>query len=286
MVMPLGNEEKPQIIPWATFLLVLLNLVGFGLELGKPSSFAVAYAVTPYEITHGTDIHRPFRYLVEPGSAANASSTVEANGYLVHQAAGPSPIWLTLFTALFLHADSIHLAGNMLFLFIFGQKIEEAFGRALFLAFYVGCGVVGTLIQVAITPESLSPTLGASGAIAGIMGAYLVWFPRDRVRVLFFNLLILIPAYAVIGSWIALQVIKGIFLTGSTAEQSNIAYVAHIGGATAGIVISAMLYFGKLWLDRMKQRRLPNQSSFPRSPLENEAFPSRGALPEMTELQE
>ena len=184
MVMPLGNEDPPRIVPWATFLLVLLNLVGFGLEVGKPSSFAVAYAVTPYEITHEIDIHHPFRYLVEPGSATSESSPAGANDYLVHQAAGPNPIWLTLFTALFLHADSIHLAGNMLFLFIFGQKIEEAFGRTLFLGFYVGCGVVGTLIQVVVTPESLTPTLGASGAIAGIMGAYLVWFPRDRVRVL------------------------------------------------------------------------------------------------------
>ena len=122
---------------------------------------------------------------------------------------------------MFLHANLIHLLGNMLFLFIFGQRIEEAFGRWLFLGFYLASGLVGTTCQIMAVPDSLTPILGASGAIAGIMGAYLVWFPRDRVRVLVLNFLILIPAYAVIGSWIAVQMLRGYFLFGAVASRGT-----------------------------------------------------------------
>ena len=245
MVMPLGNEDQPRIVPWVTYLLIVLNLGCYGLELLNPISFSIAYAVTPYEITHRVDIHNSFTYRVEPTTDPANLTSSPGHTISIHQAAGPRPIWLTLITALFLHADLIHVAGNMLFLFIFGQKIEEAFGRLTYLIFYLLCGVIGTLTQINVAPESLTPILGASGAIAGVMGAYLVWFPRDQVRVLVLNFLVLIPAYGVIGCWILIQIIKGYFSTEIAEQVGHIAYLSHIGGAMTGIVASVLIWFGK-----------------------------------------
>jgi len=242
MVIPLGNESKPQIKPWATYLLIAVNLVCFAVEQIKPLSFLIAYAATPYEITNNVDVFEPFTYQIEPTPDGDADPRDES-GIFVHQARGPSPIRLTLISSLFLHANLIHLGGNMLFLFIFGQRIEEAFGRLLYLGFYLGCGVVGTLTEVAATPESLTPIIGASGAIAGVMGAYLVWFPRDRVRVLVFNVLFLVPASGVIGVWIGIQLLRGYFLSGAVAQAGQVAYLSHIGGAAMGIVGSIPIYF-------------------------------------------
>ena len=272
MVLPLGNEAKPQIVPWATYLLIALNVAGFGLELARPLSFSIAYAVTPYEISHGVDIAEPFLHQVEPTNEPAVRRPDETSGSFIHQAPGPRPIWLTLITALFLHADAVHLTGNLLFLFLFGQRIEEAFGRLTYLGFFLACGVVGTLTQVMVAPESLRPNLGASGAIAGVMGAYLVWFPRDRVRVLFINVLYLIPAYGVIGCWIALQVLKGYFLAGMDIQAGNIAYVAHLGGAATGIVVSVLLWFLKPDRNQAKQadEEPASESNFLRSSFEDD----------------
>ena len=243
MVMPLGNEEKPQITPWATYLLIALNLLCFGLEQVRPESFLIAFAATPYEITHEVDIADQFRYHVEPTTFDPGVDPESDQQIMIHQARGPSPIWLTLFSAMFLHANLIHLAGNMLFLFIFGLKIEEAFGHVLYLGFYLACGLVGTLAQISVAPESLTPIVGASGAIAGIMGAYLIRFPRDRVRVLFLNFLVLIPAYGVIGVWITIQLFRSHFLSGAIAQAGNVAYLSHLGGAALGMFGGVILCF-------------------------------------------
>ena len=242
MVMPLGNEASPRIIPWATYLVILLNLGVFLFEFWEPDSFLIAYSATPHELTHRADIHHPFIFQVEPSASTTEDIPTAANSFVIHQAPGPTPIELTLITALFLHASLFHLAGNMLFLFIFGQKIEEALGWGFYLIFYLSCGVIGTLAQVAASPASLTPILGASGAVAGIMGAYLVWFPRDRVRVLVVNVVYLIPASGVIGCWIAWQMLQGFYLNREAAEAGNIAYVAHIGGASAGIGGGIMIW--------------------------------------------
>ncbi len=124
----------------------------------------------------------------------------------------------------------------MLFLSIFGQKIEAAFGRLGYLACYLTSGVLGTLAQVWAVPESLTPILGASGAIAGVMGVYLIWFPHDRVRVLCFNVLLLVPAYVVIGTWIAIQLIQSYLRPDAMDPGGTIAHLSHLGGAAVGIV--------------------------------------------------
>ena len=267
MVIPLGNEAKPRITPWATYLLIAVNLVCFAVEQVKPLSFLIAHAATPYEITNDVDIFEPFTYQIEPTPDGD-SDLGDESGVFVHQARGPSPIRLTLISSLFLHANLIHLGGNILFLFLFGRRIEEAFGRLLYLGFYLGCGVFGTLTEVAATPESLTPIIGASGAIAGVMGAYLVWFPRDRVRVLVFNVLVLVPASGVIGVWIALQLLRGYFLFGAVAQAGQVAYLSHLGGAAMGIVGSLPIYF------------LSSKNPVKSTTLENNNSNFRGAAPD------
>ena len=150
----------------------------------------------------------------------------------------------TLVTSQFLHGGWLHLLGNLLFLWIFGNNIEDRFGRAAFLAFYLGGGVVAGLTQVVIDPASNVPTIGASGAIAATLGAYLVLFPRARITSLvflgFFYQLIDVPAVVVLVFWIALQVIDGLASLGMT-QAGGVAFFAHIGGFAFGAALAAVL---------------------------------------------
>ena len=240
MVMPLGNEERPQTTCWATYLLIAANVAAFAATAARPEATLIAAAATPYEITHGVDIVAPFLFQPEPAAAGDADAPA-ADPVVIEQAPGPHPIGLTVLSAMFLHASLVHLLGNMLFLFIFGRRIEEAFGRPTFLASYLACGVVGTLAQVAAVPDSLTPILGASGAIAGVMGAYLVWFPRDRVRVLFLNVVATVPASGVILCWIAVQLLRSQFLSRAVAQEGHVAYLSHLGGAAAGVLVGLLV---------------------------------------------
>ena len=225
MVMPLGDMERTRILPIATYVLIALNIATYFLEVERGDAFKVAYAATPFEITHGEDLCVPVE--VEPGGA-------EARNVIPH-APGPSPIWLTLLSSLFLHASPIHLAGNMLFLWIFGDNVEEVLGTVRYLLVYLACGVMGTVAQIAANPESHIPTLGASGAIAGIMGLYLIWFPQNRVRVLVFRIITEMPALYVIGGWIALQVVSSLSAFDRVGRVGGVAYLAHVGGIATGI---------------------------------------------------
>ncbi len=150
----------------------------------------------------------------------------------------------TLVTSLFLHAGWLHVLGNLLFLWIFGNNIEDRLGRLAFLAFYLGAGIVASLVQIAITPTSTIPIIGASGAIAGALGAYLVLFPRARITSLvflgFFYQLIDVPAVVVLLFWIALQVIDGIASLGVT-DAGGVAFFAHIGGFLFGAGVAVVV---------------------------------------------
>src|SRR5207253_7418953 len=138
------------------------------------------YAATPYEITHDVDLDQPFRVPVPLGE--DAAGRVVVAEQVIEQGPVPFPIWFTLFTAMFLHGSPLHLAGNMLYLWIFGDNVEEVLGSVRYVIIYLCCGLAGSLAHIAAAPDSYIPTLGASGAIAGVMGAYLVWFPYHRVR--------------------------------------------------------------------------------------------------------
>lgn len=245
MVLPLGDLEKTRIIPIATYSLIALNVVVFLIQLDKgiTSSFTTAYAATPYEISHNIDLPQPI-LLPLPGdeNPLNLPGRIELKQRVIDQASVPFPIWFTMITAMFLHGSPMHLASNMLCLWIFGDNVEEVLGTIRYLLVYLACGLMGTLAQVAANTESLIPTLGASGAIAGIMGAYVVWFPHNRVRVLMFRFIVLLPAFVVIGGWIALQVWNGFGSVGHLGEVGGVAYFSHIGGAATGIFVALLFY--------------------------------------------
>jgi membrane associated rhomboid family serine protease len=156
------------------------------------------------------------------------------------------PTWETIFTAMFMHASILHIGGNMLFLWIFGNNVEESMGPAKFLAFYVLGGVAALALQVAIGPNSTAPTIGASGAIAGVLGGYLVLYPRARVLTLVFIVLfftvIELPAIVMLGIWFAEQALFGALnLTNPTGAGGGVAYFAHVGGFFFGLATIRLL---------------------------------------------
>lgn len=222
---PIGDDNRNvRHFPFVTYLLIIANVaVFFLLQLHHPM-FTYGYSVIPKEILSGVDL-------------------VHTVGK-IPQAPGPYPIYLTLFTAMFMHGSILHLGGNMLYLWIFGDNVEDALGHGRFLLFYVICGLVAAAAQIAGTPHSVIPSLGASGAIAGVLGGYLLMFPRQRVRVLVgcFGIIEL-SAFFVIGLWIFLQLINGVGQLSVTtqAESGGVAYFAHIGGAFAGLLLTPFL---------------------------------------------
>jgi membrane associated rhomboid family serine protease len=142
---------------------------------------------------------------------------------------------------MFMHAGWVHLGGNMLYLWIFGDNVEDRFGHIKFTFFYVLCGLAATFAQLAFSAGSNLPNLGASGAIAGVLGAYILLFPQGRVRVLQGQQVIQVPALIVIGLWIVLQLFSGIGSIDSAAQMGGVAYMAHIGGFLAGFLLTFLL---------------------------------------------
>jgi membrane associated rhomboid family serine protease len=256
MVLPLGDLEKTRIVPFVTYGLIALNVVMYLVQLDRGREFEVAYAVVPYEITHREDLTEPV-LVAFPGdqNPLGLPGRVELRERFVPQAPGPSPIWLTLITAMFLHGSPLHLAGNMLYLWIFGDNVEEVLGAVRYLVFYLACGVVGSVFQILGNPDSVIPTLGASGAIAGVMGAYVVWFPHNRVRVLVFRFITEMPALLVIGLWILMQVWEGFGSIGHLGESGGVAYLAHVGGALTGIVVAFLYHDRAEYVKRMNEAR-------------------------------
>ena len=156
--------------------------------------------------------------------------------------AGPHPLWIQLLTSMFLHAGWLHLIGNMVYLWIFGDNVEDRLGHALFTVFYLLCGLGATFAQLFFSLGSDVPNLGASGAIAGVLGAYLIMFPSQRIRVMMGYAVIPMPALIVIGFWIVLQVFSQVSaFTASSQTGGGVAYMAHIGGFIAGVVLAFVL---------------------------------------------
>lgn len=231
MLLPIGrSEERASVTAIVVYSLIIANVIVFMMELAGGESVISGYSVVPWEITHGEDLMRPV--------------LVHGVG-IIPQAPGPLTIYLTLITAMFMHSGWLHIGGNMLYLWIFGGEIEAAFGRMKFLAFYLVCGVAAFFAQMLPDPDSLTPSLGASGAIAGVLGAYLRMFPLNRIRVLlplgWLMIPIRLPALVVIGFWIVFQFFdEFISITEHNAQTSNggVAYMAHIGGFFIGFMLS------------------------------------------------
>jgi membrane associated rhomboid family serine protease len=224
MFMPLGDDNAARRTrPVVVYGLILVNALVWLLQLSMGDAFTMGFSTIPYEITNGTDLLGTKRILVDGQSIA------------LRHYPGPVPIYLTLLTSMFMHGSWMHIIGNMVYLWIFGDQIEDRLGRARFLAFYLLCGLAAGLAQVLFQPKSMIPGLGASGAIAGVLGAYLVKHPTNRVRVLFINRVVALPALIVLGGWIVLQVISQVSVVGQAG--GGVAYMAHIGGFVAGMVL-------------------------------------------------
>jgi membrane associated rhomboid family serine protease len=206
-MLPIGDENAGRrIFPLVTYALIVINVIVFLIELASGDDFIIRWSFVPA------------RFLANPGGD-----------------------FITIFTSMFMHAGWLHILGNMLYLFIFGDNVEDAFGHVQFLVFYLICGIAATFAQLAFSAGSNIPNLGASGAIAGVLGAYLVMFPRSRVTVLMGYIVVPLPALIVIGFWFVLQFFSGLAAVTSVttgAEEGGVAYMAHVGGFIAGLVLA------------------------------------------------
>jgi membrane associated rhomboid family serine protease len=246
MVFPLGDLQRTQIVPVVTYSLIAINIAVFLVQLEQGDELTLAFAATPYEITHNEDLDEPIvkdiRVMVPDRFGAGVHW--EDRRQMRPHVACPIPVRFTLLTSMFLHGSWMHLLGNMLYLWIVGDNVEEVLGSFRYLVVYLACGLVGSLAQILVNPESITPTLGASGAIAGIMGAYVIWFPHNQIRVLVFRFITVLPAVLVIGAWIALQIYLGAGAFRRAGDSGGVAYLAHVGGALTGIFV-AVLFMGQ-----------------------------------------
>ena len=244
---PLKDNIPTLHFPAVTVTLIALNVISYffwqkgGFTLGEPSSTDFVchlydYAEIPYEVTH-------------PGEQV-AAQGCDPPG---------APTWLTLFTAMFMHGGLLHLGGNMLFLWIFGNNVEDSMGPVKFLIFYLLAGLAATGLQLAIGPNSTVPNLGASGAIAGVLGGYLVLFPRARVVtvifIIFFFTILEVPAMLFLGIWIVEQVIFGYLGLGTAGDSGGVAYFAHIGGFLLGLLLINLFADGRKTRAQLEQAR-------------------------------
>ena len=207
-MLPVADDNRfRRSTPVVTYLLIVLNVVFFLVELSEGEAFVERWAFIPRQ------------FLANPGGE-----------------------FLTLFTSMFMHAGWLHLGSNMLYLWIFGDNVEDRFGQGKFLVFYLLCGLAAIAAQLAFTANSGIPNLGASGAVAGVLGAYLLLFPQGRVHVLQGQRVIPVPALMVIGLWFVLQLFSGIgAVVSAAAGGGGVAYMAHIGGFLAGILLTMLL---------------------------------------------
>jgi membrane associated rhomboid family serine protease len=220
---PVGDDNvKGSGVAFVTIGLILLNALAFLTEISQPSegalqSFIQAWGVVPREFSAGRDL----------------------------PPAIPFPYWTTLLTSMFLHGGWAHLGGNMLFLWIFGDNIEHRLGHLRFLVFYLVCGLAAGLAHILTNAGSAIPTVGASGAISGVLGGYLVMYPRNRVYVMTYGGVATVPAVLMLGLWILLQFVNGIGAVANTPETGGVAYVAHIGGFIAGAALAPLMAVGR-----------------------------------------
>jgi len=220
-MIPIGDEQvtggPPPLLNYA---LIALNVLAFLLELSQPSeralqSFITAWGVVPREYSSGHDI-----------------------APLI-----PLPFWSTLITSMFLHGGWMHLGGNMLYLWIFGDNLNKVMGQVRYFLFYMVCGLAAGLAHIAFNSGSGVPSVGASGAISGVLGGYMVLFPRNRVRVMMRGGITAVPAYVMLGLWILIQIVSGAMDQGG--ESGGVAFMAHIGGFAAGLVLVKLFAAGR-----------------------------------------
>jgi membrane associated rhomboid family serine protease len=222
-MIPLKDSIPTRTVPFVTISLIAVNCVLFIVELLQGEhlmSFVEAFGAIPYEVTTGVDTE-PLIFF---------------------------PVRLTVISSMFLHGGWSHLLGNMLYLWIFGNNIEDRIGHCRFILFYLIVGIAASVAQIAVSPFSTVPLIGASGAISGILGAYLLIYPRAKVLtlvplVVYFRV-VRLPAFVVLGIWIVLQIVNG-FVSLSYTAQGGVAFFAHIGGFIAGLALIKPFHVGR-----------------------------------------
>jgi membrane associated rhomboid family serine protease len=221
---PIGDDPHPEgTSRLVTLTLIVVNVLAFFLEVSRPSpdalqAFIQSWGVVPREYSAGRDLAPHI----------------------------PLPFWSTLLTSMFLHGGWMHLGGNMLYLWIFGDNLEKAMGRVRFLLFYLVCGIAAGLAHIVFNARSNVPTVGASGAISGILGGYMLMFPRNRVRVLMRGGVTAVPAFVMLGLWILIQLVSSVGSVARTEETGGgVAFLAHVGGFVAGLVLVKLFAAGR-----------------------------------------
>ena len=248
MLFPIADDNQDRSsTPWANYALILVNIFVFVFlqGLGSNDRFTYAFSTVPAEIITGRDVVTPDRTLIEPITGQRVAIPGLQPTLI--------PVWLTLITSMFMHGGIAHIFGNMLFLFIFGDNIEDRLGHIRYLIFYLVCGVLAGLAHVFSTAifagdnagSLLVPSLGASGAISGVLGAYILLFPTRRVTVLLSWFVTQVPAFIAIGLWFVFQLISGLGVLGSGSQQGGVAYAAHIGGFIAGLALIKIFEIGR-----------------------------------------
>ncbi|HJZ79420.1 MAG TPA: rhomboid family intramembrane serine protease [Pyrinomonadaceae bacterium] len=255
MLFPISDDNTGRTTtPVVNYLLIAVNVLVFVFlqGLGSNERFTYAYSTVPAEIISGKDI------VTRPAAVQHfTGQRLEMPGLQPT----PIPVYLTLITSMFMHGGIAHIFGNMLFLFIFGDNIEDRLGHLRYLIFYLVCGILAGLAHVfatyAMASDSSSllvPSLGASGAISGVLGGYLILFPTNRVIVILSWFVTPVPAFVAIGMWFVFQLISGLGVLGSGSQAGGVAYAAHIGGFIAGLLLIKVFEIGTRPPDRYYER--------------------------------
>lgn len=229
---PISDDNSDRVItPYVNYAFIGLNILVFVLlqQIGSNEAFDYAFSLVPKEITTGVDIAGPQTITVGEQSAT-------INHYNT-----PLPVYFNFLSSMFMHGGFQHIFGNMLFLWIFGDNIENLIGHIRYAIFYIICGIAAAIAQIIMGPDSIIPMLGASGAISGVLGGYMLLFPKRKVKALIFRMITTVPAYVALGIWIGYQIIVG-YLTPSGG--GGVAYAAHIGGFIAGVALIKVFTIG------------------------------------------
>lgn len=259
-MIPLTDRNPTRRFPYVCVILIALNVAVFLYDRFSPVTVQML-AQDQYGRLYAVQDHMgslSYRFALIP---AYVTGHFPADGMRPQTPLGIQPAWLTLFTSMFLHANWLHVGGNMLYLWIFGNNIEDALGKAKFLLFYFACGLGAGIIHILSDSTSIVPTVGASGAVAGLMGAYVLLYPHARVLSLvpilgIISTLIEIPAIWVIGYWFVIQIVNSTWLRGGEmlTRGGGVAYMAHIGGFVCGLLLIALLGGKRLTVEQESER--------------------------------
>ena len=243
MLFPIGDDNSDRtIMPVVNYILIAINILVFVVfqGLGSNLEFTYAFSTVPEEIVTGADIITEDTAVQDPYT-----------GRMYRQPglqSTPLSVYITLLTSMFMHGGLAHIFGNMLYLWIFGDNIENILGHKRYILFYLMCGVLASLAHVLTTAafggNMFIPSLGASGAISGVLGGYMLLFPRRRVRVLIFRMIQEVPSIVAIGLWFVFQLISGLGVLGGDSQGGGVAYAAHIGGFIAGLILVKLFAAG------------------------------------------